>query len=247
MSAGLARAAVRALIDPILAVVFPSACPWCTAALVHPISGPLCEACWAGLARGSAVLRCRCGQPLRSEGALACARCRRGLSPLGASLSLGPHEGPLRAAIHEFKYHGRRGVAARLAERLATEPLAGTLFSEGAVLVPVPLHPRRRRERGFNQSELLASALGRRLALPVVAGALVRRLDTPSQTGLKAAARRANVKDAFAVRKRAQVAGRVVILVDDVVTTGATVRACAWALREAGAREVRCVSAARVF
>lgn len=161
-------------------------------------------------------------------------------------MSLGPYDGALRVAIHELKYRGRRRVAARLAERIAAEPLSRAVLTPEVVLVPVPLHPRRKRERGFNQAELLASELGRRLFLPVRASALVRRLDTPSQTGLTALARRRNVKDAFAVRGRAQVAGRVVVLVDDVVTTGATLRACARALQDAGAGEVRSVSAARV-
>jgi ComF family protein len=161
-------------------------------------------------------------------------------------MSLGPYDGPLRVAIHELKYRGRRRVAARLAERIAAEPVSRGVLTQDVVLVPVPLHPRRKRERGFNQAELLASELGRRLLLPVRASALVRRLDTPSQTGLTALERRRNVKDAFAVRGRAQVAGRVVVLVDDVVTTGATLRACARALHAAGASEVRSVSAARV-
>jgi len=110
----------------------------------------------------------------------------------------------------------------------------------------VPLHPRRRRERGFNQAELLARALAARLTRECEPAALVRRRETRPQAGLTAAARRRNVAGAFAVRRQARVAGRLVVLVDDVVTTGATVAACAHALRAAGAREVRLVSAARV-
>jgi ComF family protein len=114
------------------------------------------------------------------------------------------------------------------------------------LLVPVPLHPRRLRERGFNQSALLAAELGRRTARPMLADALVRRRDTAPQAGLTAAARRRNVRDAFAVARRGSVAGRVVTLVDDVFTTGATALACARVLRGAGAREVRLVTIARV-
>jgi ComF family protein len=246
LRADLAGATVRILVDPLLAVVFPSQCPSCGSALSHPTTGPLCEACWSALDRGAVAARCRCGSPLSGSGRPACGRCRRGLTPLSASLSLGAYDGPLRAAIHELKYHGRRRVAARLAERIAAAPVASVLLTPDTVLVPVPLYPRRRRERGFNQAELIALELGRRLALPVRAQCLVRRLDTPSQTGLTAKERRSNVKDAFAVVRRAQVAGRVVVLVDDVVTTGATLRACARVLLLAGAVEVRSVSAARV-
>jgi ComF family protein len=137
-------------------------------------------------------------------------------------------------------------VAARLAEELLSAAPTRGLLEEGAVLVPVPLHPRRRRERGYNQSELLARELGARTGLEVAARALVRRVDTPPQAGLSAAGRRRNVAGAFAVRRRTRVAGRVVILLDDVLTTGATALACARILREAGAAEVRLLSVARV-
>jgi len=111
----------------------------------------------------------------------------------------------------------------------------------------VPLHPRRRRERGFNQAELLAGELSAGTGLEVASGALVRRKDTAPQAGLSAAQRRENVAGAFAVRKRAQIADRVVVVVDDVLTTGATALACARALREGGAGEVRLLAAARVI
>ena len=137
-------------------------------------------------------------------------------------------------------------MAARLAEELLAAPATRGLLEKGAVLVPVPLHPRRRRERGYNQSELLARELAIRTGLELAARALVRRVDTPPQAGLSAAGRRRNVAGAFAVRKRTSVAGRVVVLLDDVMTTGATALACARILKEAGAAEVRLLSVARV-
>jgi ComF family protein len=136
-------------------------------------------------------------------------------------------------------------VAERLADLLLGEAEARRVLEEAEVLVPVPLHPRRRRERGFNQADLLAAAVGRRCRLPVAATALVRRKDTAPQAGLSAAGRRLNVAGAFGVRRRARIAGRVVVLVDDVLTTGATALACARALNDAGAREVRLLAVAR--
>jgi ComF family protein len=237
--------AARLFVDPVLALVFPTRCAACDEALDHPRGGPLCDGCWGGLPRHASGV-CACGVPVVSVHAEVCGRCRRGLSPFARGASLGPYDGALRVVIHELKYRGRRRAATQLAERLAREPRVRDVLGGADVLVPVPLHPRRRRERGFNQAELLAAELGRRSSVPVSAGALVRRADTASQAGLTAARRRANVAGAFAVRHRSRVAGRVVVLVDDVYTTGATARACAAALRAAGAAEIRLLTVARV-
>ncbi len=244
LALSVASAAARRLVDPVLAVVFPSACPACGQLLVHPGRGPLCEPCWASLPRHHAVV-CRCGLPL-PPGLPACGRCRRGRQPFATGASLGPYEGTLRVVLHELKYGGRRRAARRLAEALLEEEPVRALVATTDVIVPVPLHPRRLRERGFNQSALLAGEIARRAGRPVCPDALVRRLDTASQAGLTAAARRRNVQDAFAVRRKACVAGRTVTLVDDVLTTGATALACARPLAEAGARELRLLTVARV-
>lgn len=238
-------AAARFVVDPVLALVFPTSCAACRAPMENPRSGPLCDGCWAALPRHPGGV-CPCGVPLVSPHADACGRCRRGLSPFERGASLGPYDGALRIVIHELKYRGRRRAAAQLAHRLDGEARVRDVLGGADVLVPVPLHPRRLRERGFNQAELLAAELGRRAALPVAAATLVRRTDTASQAGLTAARRRENVAGAFSVRHRSRVAGRVVVLVDDVYTTGATARACARTLRDAGATEVRLLTVARV-
>jgi ComF family protein len=235
--------ATRLVLDPVLAVVFPASCPVCFGDVAHPTRGPLCEPCWAALPRHAGPL-CGCGFPLPAR-IFRCGRCRRGLNPVTAGASLGPFEGSLRTAIHELKYRGRRRVAGRLAEEILALPDAATLLSPGAILVPVPLHPRRLRERGFNQAELLAREIGRRSGL-VAISALRRKRETAPQTGLSAAIRRANVSGAFVVERRGVLAGRVVVLVDDVYTTGATALACARVMRAAGALEVRVLTLARV-
>ena len=240
-----ARDSARKLVDPVLALIFPAECPACTRPVAHPTRGPLCDACWADLPRHRGAA-CPCGLPL--PGAVArCGRCRRGLSPFARGASLGPYEGSLRVLLHELKYRGRRRLATRLAETLLQEPAARAVVEGADALVPVPLHPRRRRERGFNQAELISAAISRTTGVVVLGKALVRRKDTAPQTGLSASARRGNVRGAFAVRRQAQVAGRCVVLVDDVLTTGATAQACAQALREAGATEVRLLSVARAL
>jgi ComF family protein len=244
MDKATAASVARRLVDPVLAVVFPSECPACGQLLVQLGRGPLCEPCWQALPRHLAIT-CRCGLPL-SPGLSACPRCRRGRQVFSAGSSLGPYEGSLRVVIHELKFSRRRRAAVRLAEMLLESEATRRLVATSDVLVPVPLHPRRLRERGFNQAALVAQQLGRRVGLPCCPDALVRRLDTAPQAGLSAAARRRNVREAFAVRRKASVAGKTVTLVDDVVTTGATASACGRELMAAGAREVRLLSAARV-
>jgi ComF family protein len=147
----------------------------------------------------------------------------------------------LATAVHGLKYRRRRRVAAALGPLLA----ARYPYDRDAILVPVPLHARRLRSRGFNQALLLARALGRRYGLEVAARALVRVRDTHIQPGLSAADRRRNLRGAFAVRSPEIVAGRRVVVIDDVLTTGATADACARSLVTAGAARVDVYTAGR--
>ena len=233
------------VIDPVLALVFPARCPACADPVERPLRGPLCERCWERLPRHRGAA-CACGTILPENAAPPCGRCRRGLSHFDAGASLGPYEGPLKILVQELKFKGRQRVSGRLAELLWEEAPVRALFDSGAVVVPVPLHPQRRRHRGYNQAELIATALARRARAPVEKDALARRKETAPQTGLSAAGRRRNVAGAFVVRRRARIHGRKIVLVDDVCTTGATSRACAAALRQAGARAVRLLTVARV-
>jgi ComF family protein len=153
------------------------------------------------------------------------------------------YEGPIELAVHRFKYQGWRRLAEPLAlflaERLVIEGL-----SAGLVLA-VPLHPSRLRQRGFNQAELLARELRRRLALRAPPGELVRTRATPPQVGHDRRWRLQNVQGAFAWRGE-DLRGQSILLVDDVATTGATLDACASALREACSGSVIGLSVARV-
>jgi ComF family protein len=155
------------------------------------------------------------------------------------------YDGAAAQAIVRMKYGGRPDLARPLGDMLwrALQPHAALLAS--SVVVPVPLHAMRLAERGFNQSALIARGVAKRLGAPLQALALVRVRDTPRQAVLEREARLTNVVGAFAVAKRAAVAQRNVLLVDDVCTTGATLDAAAHALREAGALEVRCAVVAQ--
>ncbi len=235
---------LRVAADALVAVLLAPQCAACSRVLDEPSRGPVCARCWATIVPFVPPLCTRCGDPLHSWRTIGiaselCVRCRRRSSALSACRAIGPYEGPLRALLHALKYDGRRSLALPLARLMRQH--CEHVFESADLLVPVPLHRRRHRKRGFNQAEELA----RRLGLPV-ALVLRRTRATPSQTDLPAARRHANVRDAFALRRRARVGGLRVVLVDDVCTTGATLEACARALRAAGAADVRAVTAARV-
>ena len=217
-------------------------CAACAQVLDAPLSGPICDSCWAAVKLLPAPFCRVCGDPLPSWRVISaaletCPRCRRSSTAIDAARSAGLYEGSLRDIIHAFKFEGRRGLAVPLASMMRT---AGAPILNGAdAVVPVPLHPWRRLRRGFNQADDLA----RRLNLPVAR--LLWRVQATTQTGLTSAARRRNLRHAFIVSPLApKIAGRILVLVDDVRTTGATLEACAKVLKTAGAKEVRAVTAA---
>lgn len=158
--------------------------------------------------------------------------------------SLGAYEGPLRDCVLALKYNGRHKTANRLAVRLLRKDPCLALLHEADLIMGVPLHPDRLRLRGFNQAELLAAALAKDRKIPLSRG-LVRTRNTRSQTDLSARDRRRNVLNAFAVRASPALRDACIVLVDDVITTGATLRECASTLLAHGAREVRSITVAR--
>lgn len=177
----------------------------------------------------------RCGRPL-SRSVPACATCRRAPFPLQQIRAACAFGGSVRKAIHAFKYEGMFAVA---------EPLATLLVDnwpawEQAIdlVIPIPLHPERERERGYNQSALLVRHLSRQLGLPRDEDVLWRTRHTTPQVGLSVEQRRRNVRGAFAADS-AGVAGKHLLLVDDVFTTGATLASAAGALLARGAQSVR--------
>jgi ComF family protein len=215
--------------DALLSVLLAPACAGCGATLDHPTRGPVCEACWRSV-RPIASLLCPTPHVARAQAA-------------------GAYDDTLRSIVHAFKYEGRRSIAAGLAEMMRER--GGEVLDGAHAAVPVPLHPSRRRARGFNQADDLARHLG----LPVVQ-ALRRIRATATQADLPAAQRHQNVQDAFALTRHAvrlkpdamyePDATIVVVLVDDVSTTGATLDACAQVLKAGGVFEVRALTAARV-
>ena len=208
---------------------------------------PVCPACLRKPAALIAEYFCRdCRTPFRNRFPLdedgRCALCRLGLNGFDAAYTFGAFEAELRELIHVFKYGRVKTLARPLGRFLA---LALPRTERFDVVVPMPLHWMRRWTRGFNQSELLAREIARRASVPV--RNLVRRAKaTTPQAGLTNAKRRANVSGAFRVHRPARVRGLRILLVDDVMTTGATASACARALKQAGAARVTLLTVARV-
>jgi ComF family protein len=235
----------RDLADAILSVILAPSCAACEEPLHAPTRGPVCGRCWRSILPLTPPLCDRCGDPLPAWRSISvplasCPRCRRTPRTIDRARAIGAYDGALRAIIHALKYDARRSLAGPLG-RLMRERGADMLAGAAAV-VPVPLHPSRRRHRGFNQ----AADLARHLGLPV-SDALRRVRATAIQTGLPASQRHRNLREAFAATRDADhLRGAVVVVIDDVSTTGATLEACARALKDAGVREVRALTAARV-
>jgi ComF family protein len=221
----------------LLDLLFPPRCVGCDQEGWH-----LCPTCLAAVARVDPPWCALCGRPLSRSGFHLCSQCLQAPPLIDGIRSVGFFEGVLREAIHHFKYGGLMVLGEPLGE-LAAEGWR-SLRLPGDVIVPVPLHARRVRERGYNQSALLARELGRRVGLPVLESALSRTRETVPQVELNAQQRHANVADAFEC-VTGEICGHAVLLVDDVCTTGATLNACAEALRKQEPRSIWALTLAR--
>jgi ComF family protein len=235
---------IAALADLLL----PRICVSCSAPLGARDDGVVCLGCWSRLAFLPQPQCERCGHP--SEGR-ACRFCPF-LPPFvrsARSVCRVPH--PVGSAVvHALKYHDWIAAAEGMGERMSRLSWPRDVVRERAALVPVPLAPARARERGFNQAALIARALAARWNVPVWSDVLARSRSTGTQTRLTQAQRSANVRGAFGVpaaasEPHARIRGRHMVLVDDVLTTGATLNACAAALFDAGARTVSYVTFGR--
>jgi predicted amidophosphoribosyltransferase len=234
----------KASTNNLLSTLFEPPCAGCRQRLLHPLGGAVCDNCWTAL---------RLSPPLVDQ--------LRAGDGVDWSCAVDRYEGRMKEIIHALKYEHRRSIAPPLGELMRTA--GARILKDADAVVPVPLHPRREFQRGFNQADDIARHLG----LPVAA-LLVRVKHTRSQIELPKEERQQNVNEAFAPNPRSLIPGPrsltsgprslipdprslipdpcVVVLVDDVATTGATLDECARVLKRSGVKEVRALTAARV-
>ena len=234
-----------------LDLLFPPLCPLCSRRLDEGRRDPLCGGCWDGLERLAPPFCVICGLPFGSFGAgdqesHRCEACRRQAPPFIYARAVTLYGDSVRSAIHALKFRGKHSLSRPLGDLLALEGARLIPGERVDCLIPVPLHPRREAQRGFNQALLLARQVGRRWRVPVAEGALRRIVSTRSQTELSGAERRRNVTGAFSLRRPHAVTGRHVLLIDDIFTTGATASECARVLLAGGAASVGVLTVARV-
>ena len=224
----------------LLELVYPPSCLSCSSRLLEPTPLELCGACERQI-HSVPPPRCpRCGRhsTISLRDGDACLMCQQAPPLFRAGFAAFEYAATLRDCIHRMKFDSHRRLGTALGARLAHVAHIHLATGHYDLVIPVPLHPSRRRDRGFNQAELLAQSVSRTLGLPLEHRALQRSRRTAAQSRLPADDRQDNVSGAFRVRCAQRIAGRRLLLVDDVLTTGATANACSQALLAAGASSV---------
>ena len=233
------------LLQAAVSLLYPPSCTICGKTV--RAGEYLCDDCEAKVVRIVPPFCQKCSEPFEGSinTALSCANCAHRTIYFAAAVAAYRGRGIVRDIIHEFKYnrqiHLRHLIARGLRAALDDERLRERRFD---VLMPVPLHPARQRERGFNQADMLAELLSAQTSIPCKA--LLQRIRyTTTQTSLDRAERMENLRNAFRLRKNADVRGLRVLLVDDVLTTGSTLSECSRVLKRAGAASIYAATAAR--
>jgi ComF family protein len=227
------------MLNKLLNILFPEACPICRGPASEHKTAPVCTGCWRSI-RPYAGPKCRkCGRPLTSDASIICEDCLQDGPAFESARSFGLYDGPLRKAINLLKYHN----VTRLSKPLSDILLQIEIPHADAVL-PVPLYIKRLRQREFNQSALIAKYAADGLGSVLVTDSLVKIRDTRPQVGLSSEERRKNMRKAFGVKNNKKIQGKDILLIDDVSTTGATIRECSQVLKKAGAGDIHVLTLA---
>lgn len=240
---------MKEIMTGIADVIFPPRCITCDTILEEHSPLPFCPQCTAGIRYIRSPLCPRCGIPFTTperEDRL-CGECLVTQRPFAIARAVGLYEDTLLTAIHLFKYRGRIGIGKILGNIMADFAVGIWDMKVFSMIMPVPLHRKRLRERGFNQAVILARRIAKRFSLPLDFLTLRREFFTEPQVGLGYEERSVNVRGAFTVRKAERTTGKRILLVDDVYTTGSTLTECARTLLDAGADSVAVLTLARAF
>lgn len=230
-------------------LIFPPRCPICRCLGESPHPSGLCPQCLGEIKFIGNPLCTLCGLPFAADEGEdhLCGNCLTERRYFTTARAVGVYQGALRKAIPRFKYRMNSPLAKTLGNILATNCQRFLDLSAYDLLIPVPLHKSRLRERGFNQALLLAREFEKENPLPLDYLNLQRIRDTQPQTNLKEKERKRNVRGAFGLREKQRVKGKRVLLIDDVYTTGATVNECSRVLKRAGAKRVDVLTLARAI
>lgn len=234
----------RSLLD----FIYPPRCLLCTSYLRGEKAGELCGQCSSKVRYVQKPICYRCGKPFfhEYEGDSLCGECIVRKRYFGKARSVAFYRGTIRDAVHCLKYRLKRCLSVPLGLLMVQRASSFIERKEYQVIMPVPLHPKRLKERGFNQALSLAQVLGKHGDIPLDRYNLVRKRYTKSQVGLSERERRKNVRDAFSIVNKSKVNQKVILLVDDVYTSGTTVNECSKVLMNAGAQRVDVLTLARV-
>lgn len=223
----------------ILSVLFPSICPICKENSDNYHYSPFCLACWSKIERYSGPSCIICGMPTTSENTGRCEDCLKGTS-FNKVFYYGKYEGILKEVIHQYKFNRVKRLAKPLAMFLLELPIP-----DSDAIVVVPLHKKRLRQREFNQTAVIGHHLSKKLKIPLLLDALIKVKETKPQTGLGSEERLRNLNNTFIAKDVVKELN--LLLIDDVITTGATIKECSKALLKAGAKSITVLALARSF
>lgn len=239
---------VQSVVNGLADVVFPPQCIAC-GTILRARKSSFCPACFSQIAFIRSPLCSRCGQPFSEPGEddHICGACLLAAPAFSVARALGQYERVLMDVIHRFKYGGKTSLGERLGEFMADYTYPSLAIADYSLIMPVPLHPQRLRQRGFNQAMILAREISRRFFLKPDFLSLQRIVSKVPQVGLGKEMREKNIRGAFQVADAGRIEGEKIILVDDVYTTGSTVKECARILMQNKAEEVAVLTLARAM
>jgi len=237
------------LSNTLLSLVFPLRCVICKETVPPLATDPICGECKKGLPLNFGE-NCRsCGRPIAGDTSdgieMLCGDCRADPPPFDRTVYPLHYEEKTKDLIYHFKFLGKQGLASTLANIMSAKLHREMEMNRFDMIIPVPLHPARLYTRGYNQSYLLARDIGNTFSIPVEHDIVIRIKDTPPQSTLTRKERIKNLKKAFIVEDVARIQGKEALLVDDVMTTGSTLREVSKTMKNAGAKSVACAVAAR--